>query len=134
MKRENLILVITSLLSILFMTFHLTQDTLHAPVGTAEAGGSTLVAVPVLVIWLYGTLVLAERRSGYVIMLVGSILAFGMPVIHVTGPRGLFAGQFAKYSGAFLFFWTFFVLGVTGIFSFVLSAQGLWGRRSGQSQ
>ena len=131
MKRD-LMLTISSLLSILFMTFHLTQDTLHAPVGMPEAGGSTLVAVPVLVIWLYGTLVLAERRSGYVIMLIGSILAFGMPVIHVTGSRGLFAGQFTKYSGAFLFFWTFFVLGVSGMFSFILAAQGLWGQRSGQ--
>ena len=61
--KHNLMLTITSLLTILFMTLHLTSDTLHARVGTPEAGGSTLVAVPVLVIWLYGTLVLAERRS-----------------------------------------------------------------------
>ena len=103
MKR-NLMLTIASLLSILFMTFHLTQATLHSRAGNPEAGGSTLVAVPVLVVWLYGTLVLAERRSGYVIMLVGSILAMGMPVFHVIGPRGIFMGEFAKYSGAFLFF------------------------------
>src|SRR5438552_12957015 len=57
-------LTITSLLSILFMTLHLTSDTVHAKVGTAQAGGSTLVAVPILVVWLYGTLVLAERRWG----------------------------------------------------------------------
>jgi|SRR5215469_4014978 len=131
MKR-NLMLSITSLLSILFMTFHLTQDTLHASAGNPEAGGSTLVAVPVLVVWLYGTLVLAERRSGYVIMLVGSILAMGMPVIHVMGPRGIFTGEFAKYGGAFLFFWTFFVLGMTGMFSFILSVQGLWRPRRTQ--
>jgi hypothetical protein len=54
------------------MTFHLTGDTLRAQVGTTEAGGSTLVAVPILALWLYGTLVLAERQSGYVIMLIGS--------------------------------------------------------------
>lgn len=125
MKR-NLMLTITSLLSILFMTFHLTQDTLHAHAGNPEAGGSTLVVVPILVVWLYGTLLLAERRSGYVIMLVGSILAMAMPVFHIMGPRGLFTVEFAKYSGAFLFFWTFFVLGVGGMFSFILSVQGLW--------
>ena len=78
--KHNVILAITSLLSILFMTFHLTQDTLHGHAGSPEAGGSTLLAVPILVVWLYGTLVLAERRSGYVIMLVGSILAMAMPV------------------------------------------------------
>lgn len=125
MKR-NLVLIITSLLSILFMTFHLAQDTLHARAGSPEAGGSTLVAVPILVVWLYGTLMLAERRSGCVIMLVGSILAMGMPVMHVMGPRGIFTGEFAKYSGALLFFWTFFVLGMTGMLSFVLSVQELW--------
>lgn len=131
MKR-NLMLTISSLLSILFMTFHLTQDTLHAKAGNPEAGGSTLVAVPVLVVWLYGALMLAERRSGHVIMLVGSILALGMPVIHVIGPRGIFAGEFAKYSGAFLFFWTFFILGMTGMFSLILSVRGLWSLRRGQ--
>ena len=130
--KHNLMLVISSLLSILFMTFHLTQDTLHAKAGNPEAGGSTLVAVPVLVVWLYGTLVLAERRSGHIIMLIGSILAMGMPVIHVMGPRGIFAGEFAKYSGAFLFFWTFFVLGITGMLSFILAVRGLWGLRRGQ--
>ena len=127
-------LTITSLLSILFMTFHFTQDTLHAKVGNPEAGGSTLVAVPILVIWLYGTLVLAERRSGYVIMLVGSILAMAMPVFHVIGPRGIFSGEMAKYSGAFLFFWTFFVLGVTGMFSFILAVRGLWSLRRGKAR
>jgi hypothetical protein len=62
--KYNVMLTVTSLLSIVFMTLHLTSDTVHARVGTAEAGGSTLVAVPILVVWLYATLVLAERRSG----------------------------------------------------------------------
>ena len=127
--KESVMLTIASLLSIIFLTFHLADDIV---LGMEKGGLSNLIAVPILVTWLYGTLVLAERRSGYVIMLIGSILAFGMPVIHVTGSRGLFAGQFTKYSGAFLFFWSFFVLGISGIFSFVLSAQALWGQRSGQ--
>src|SRR5207248_9789388 len=117
-----------------FMTFRLAEDTLLAKVGNHEAGGSPRGAVPVVVVWLYGTLVLTERRSGYVIMLVGSLLAMGMPVIHVIGPRGVFSGGMAKYSGAFLFFWTFFVLGVTGMFSLILSLRGLWGLRRGQSR
>ena len=62
MKRD-VMLTVAPLLSILFVTFHLTSDTVHAKVGTPEAGGSTLVLVPILVVWLYGTLVLAERRS-----------------------------------------------------------------------
>ena len=78
--KHNVMLTIASLLSILFVTFHLTSDTVHAKVETPEAGGSTLILVPILVVWLYGTLVLAERRSGHIIMLVGSLLALGMQI------------------------------------------------------
>jgi len=132
--KHKLTLTITSLLSILFMTFHLTSDTLRARVGTSEAGGSTLVAVPVLVAWLYGTLVLAERRSGYIIMLVGALLALGMPVIHVIGKGGVFRGAIAGSSGPFVFVWTLHALGVTGMFSLILSARELWSLRRGQNQ
>lgn len=124
--KQNVVLIITSLLSILFMTFHLTSDALRARVGSPEAGGSTLIAVPILVIWLYGTLVLAGRRSGYVIMLVGSLIAIGMPVLHVMGAEGVFHVQLAKSNGDFIFVWTLHALGVTGMFSLILSARGLW--------
>jgi len=130
--KQNLMLIIASLLSILFMTLHLTSDTIHARVGTPEAGGSTLVAVPILVVWLYGTLLLAERRSGYIIMLVGSLIALGVPVIHVMGAGGIFRGQIAKSSPAFLFVWTLHALAVTGMFSLILSVRGLWSLRRGQ--
>jgi hypothetical protein len=132
--KHNLMLTISSLLTILFMTLHLTSDTIHARVGTPEAGGSTLVAVPVLAIWLYGTLVLAEQRSGYIIMLVGSILGLGMPVFHVVGAGGVFQGQIARSSPAFLFVWTLHALGVTGMFSLILSVRALWSLRRAKPQ
>ena len=133
MKR-NLMLTIASLLSILFMTFHLTSDTLRARAGTSEAGGSTLVGVPVLALWLYGTLLLGERRSGYIIMLVGSLLGLGMPVIHVMAAAGIFRGQLAKSNGDFLFVWTLHMLGVISLFSLVLSVRGLWSMRRGKAK
>ena len=131
MKQNNL-LTITSLLTILLMTLHLTSDTIHARVGTPEAGGSTLVAVPVLVLLLYGTLVLGERRSGYIIMLIGSIIGMFIPIIHVMGAGGMFHGQIAKSSPAFLFVWTLHALGVTGMFSLILSVRALWRLRRGE--
>jgi len=133
MKRENLMLVIASLLSILLMTLHLTSDTIRARVGTLEAGGSTLIGVPVLAVWLYGTLMLAERRSGHIIMLVGSLIAMGMPVMHVMFAAGIFQGQLARVAPAFLFVWGLHLLGLTGIFSFILAVRGLWGMRGGQA-
>ena len=56
--KHSVMLTVASLLSILFMTFHLTSDTLHARVGTPEAGGSTLDAVPVA-----GELLLRQRQA-----------------------------------------------------------------------
>jgi len=131
---RNLILVVTSALSILLMTVHLAQDVVHAKVGNPEAGGSTLVAVPVLVVWLYGTLVLGERRSGYIIMLIGSVIALGMPVIHTKAAAGFFTGQIANRPDAFWFVWTLHALGVLGMFSLILSIQALWSLRRSSSR
>ena len=132
--KPNVILVITSLLSILLMTFHLAQDTVHAKLGSPEAGGSTLVAVPILALWLYGTLMLSERRSGYIIMLIGSLIALGMPAIHVMPAAGVFHAVLVKSNGDFIFVWTLHALGVLGMFSLILSVQGLWSLRRSQRQ
>ena len=78
------------------------------------------------------TLLLNERRSGLIIMLVGAFLTLGMPVVHVMAPGGIFHGAIARSSPAFLFVWTLHAMGVIGMFSFILSVRGLWGLRRGQ--
>jgi hypothetical protein len=125
--KQSLMLVITSLLSILFMTFHLADDIIR---GMASGRISNLFGVLILVVWLCGTLVLAERRSGYVIILLGSLLGLAVPVIHMMG-KGV-GGEIAKSSGAFFFIWTLIALGVTALFSVILSARGLWSLHWGQ--
>ena len=125
--RHNFMLTIASLLSILFLMFHLTDDTVR---GMEPGTLSDLTAVPILVVWLYGTLRLGERRSGYVILL-GSLLGLIVPVIHMKG-AGV-GGAIAKSSGAFFFIWTLLALGVTALFSVILSGLGPWehlGRRT----
>src|SRR5271167_4597340 len=90
-----------------------------------EPGGvSNMVGVLVLAVWLYGTLVLAERRSGYVIILLGSLLGLVVPVVHMKGAGG--GGAIAKSSGALFFIWTLLALAVTALFSVILSARALW--------
>jgi hypothetical protein len=79
-----------------------------------------------MVVWLYGALVLAERPSGYVIMLLGSLLAFGVPVLHMKGKGVGVASGIAQSSGGFRFVWMLIALGVTGLFSAILSVRGLW--------
>ena len=119
-------LTITSLLSILLFTFHLTDDIIR---GFEKGGVSNLTAVPIFVVWLYGTLVLTERRSGYIIILLGSLLSLAVPVLHMKGKGVGVASGIAKPSGdsgEFFFVWTLIALGVTALFSVILSARGLW--------
>jgi len=119
--KQNVVLTIASLLSILFTTFHVTDDIVR---GMEPGTLSDLIVLPILVVWLYGTLVLAGKRSGYVIILLGSLLGLLVPVIHMKGPG--VGGAIAKSSGAFFFIWTLLALGVTALFSIILSARGLW--------
>ena len=121
MKR-SVMLTITSLLSIILLTFHLSDDIVR---GIEPGGVKNIIGVLMLVVWLYGTTVLAERRSGYIIILLGSILGSGVPVVHMIG-AGLVGGRIANSSGIFFWVWTLIALQVTAIFSFILSACGLW--------
>jgi hypothetical protein len=123
--KHNVMLTIASLLSILLLTLHITDDIVR---GISKAEPSN-IALAVLVVLLYGTLVLAERRSGYVIMLLVGLFAAGMPVIHM---RGAHYGEIAKSTGGFFFVWTLWALGALGGFTFILSARGLWSLRRGQ--
>ena len=120
--KPNVMLTITSLLSILFMTFHLSDDIVR---GMEPGGVKNVIGVLMMVVWLYGTLVLAERRSGYIIILLGAILGSGVPVVHMMG-AGLVGGRIANSNGVFFWVWTLIALQVTAIFSLILSARGLW--------
>ena len=117
--KESVMLTIASLLSILFGMFHLADDIVR---GMSPGGLPNLLAVVICVVWLYGTLVLAERRSGYVIILVASLLLMGIPVIHL---RGVGVGFGTNRSNGLFFVWTLLAMGVTALFSVILSVRGL---------
>jgi hypothetical protein len=123
--KENTVLVVTTLLSLLLLTLHITDDIVR---GISKAEPSN-TALAVFVLFLYGTLVLAERRSGHVIMLLVGLFAAAMPVIHM---RGAHYSEIAKSAGGFFFVWTLWALGGLGGLTFVLSARGLWSLRPGQ--
>ena len=117
--KQTATLVVASLLSILLLTLHITD---HIVRGISKAESSN-TALLVLVVFLYGTLVLAERRSGHVIMLLVGLFAAGMPVLHM---RGAHYGEIARSSGGFFFVWTLWALGGLGGLTFVLAARELW--------
>jgi len=125
MSRHDGFLTITSLLSILLATFHLSDDIVR---GFEPGGFKQVSGILIMVVWLYGTLVLAERRSGYVIMLLGSLLGALMPLAHMRG-AGLVGGRVANSSGQLFWVWTLLALGVTATFSLILSVRALWSRQ-----
>jgi hypothetical protein len=116
-------LTTASLLTILLMTFHLTGDILFR---MSPPGLVNLFAVFVFVVLLCGTLLLAGRRAGYIIIFFGSVLGLVMPVLHMKGTRGVIGGDIGTSGQAFLFVWTLLALGITATFSIILSARALW--------
>ena len=129
--KHTVMLTTASLLSILFFTFHLAGDIVR---GIEKGGISNLAALPIFVVWLYGTLVLAEQRLGYIIMLLGALLGLAVPILHMRGTGVGVGGPIARSSGAFFFVWTLIALGVTALFSGILSARGLWDLKRSRSR
>jgi hypothetical protein len=113
--KANVALRVASLLSLLFMTFHLTDDVL------GQHPGAVKYPIPVIIfaVWAYGTLMLSDRVSGYLIMLLGGLIAAGMIVLHSPG-------TVVNKSGGFFFVWTMFILSITGWLSVILAARALW--------
>ena len=121
--KQTAILPTTSLLSIVFMTCHLADDIAFK---MAPPGLSNLIALLIFVVWLYGTVVLAQRRAGYIIMFLGALMGLLVPFLHMRVSGGMLGGEIGKSGEAFFFVWTLFALGTTSALSLVLSVRGLW--------
>jgi hypothetical protein len=118
MKQTDL-LSVTSILSVLLLALHISQDIVF---GFDRGGLNQLVGVAILLVVLCGAVLLRERTSGKVIMLLGGVIALGMMPIHM---RNGLRPEFLERSGALLFVWTLYVLGVIGAFSVILAVQAL---------
>ena len=118
-------LTVASLLSIVLLPFHIAGD---VDLGLDKGGpGFVYVVVPILIVIACGTLLLSERRSGYIITLLGGLATLGMPIIHHNNG---FTPLIAKAPGGIFFIWTLVALGVTGGLMMIYSARGLWNLRS----
>ena len=121
MKR-NITLTVTSLLAILFFSLHWADEVARGlEPGTLSAAGGFVI----LGVWLSATLAFGERRWGIVLMLLGAILASGVPLLHMQG-KGLVEGRYGANSVLFFWVWTNIALGASGIISAVLAARALW--------
>jgi len=118
----NSIYVRTSLLAIFFITLHYTDDVIRKVRGADQGGSAALIAVLILFVWLYAILMLTERKSGYIISLIVSLLNSIIPIGHLTGMgEEATLGEIATSSGPF-FVWVVIALALTVFPSLVLSA------------
>jgi hypothetical protein len=127
MKR-SVMLTIASLLSIVLLMCHLADDMVR---GISPVGPWLLVTLPLFGGWMYATLVVAERRTGYFVNLLGGLIALSMPVLHL---RRVWSAVGITKPGSFFFLFTLMALGALGIFSIIISVRGLLNPQWGQSK
>jgi hypothetical protein len=120
--RHNRTLVMTSLLSIFLVLFHVSEDIVR---GFEPGGFKHIQTILTMSLWTYGTVALTGRRSGYLLMLLGALLGSLVAIAHMRGP-GLVGGRIANSEGMLLWVLSELLLGVTACVSVVLAAQGLW--------
>ena len=120
--RPAVALTLSSLLSMVLFSFHW-ADEISRGMESGQMG--SIGGIVILVVWLVGTVVLAERRPGYIITLLGGILGVGVLILHMQG-AGLISRIIAGTPGIFFWVWTLITLGVTSALSVVLSVLGLW--------
>lgn len=128
--KNSTLLTITSLLTILFLTFHLSDE-----ITRGMEPGKLNMAIPVLILagWTYAALVLSGRRSGYIILLLGAIIGIGVPIVHMSGTNGLVSSRIANSRAAFFWVWQNFTLGVISACSIILCVRALWSLRKSKT-
>ena len=115
-------LTITALLTVLLSTFHLADDVVR---GIEPGGTANYIGVLIMAVFLYATLMLGDRRSAHVVVLLLSIGCAAVPYLHMTG-SGLVGPRIVNSGAVFFWVWTLLALGATALVSVVLSAQRLW--------
>jgi hypothetical protein len=124
--KQNDLVSITSLLSVPLLALHISQDIVF---GFDPAGLNHLVGVAILLTITCGAALLRERRLGQVIMLFGGVMAIAMLPLHM---RNGLRPEFLQRSGALLFVWTIYLLGIIGAFTVILAVWELLAKRDVQ--
>ena len=122
--KNSTLLTVTSVISILLLTAHVSWEIAH---GMEQGGLNHVIPTVVVGIWLCVAVQFSEHLAGRIFLLLGSILAVGVAVIHWKGGR--VGAEGSKTAGAFWFIWGLYLIGVNGVFSFILSVRALLSRR-----
>src|SRR5262245_15270604 len=111
------LLTVTSLLSLVFLTLHVSDDIAR---GISSLNFASMIAVLVAAMLLYATLTGEGRRAGAVSGLLIGLFALAMPVLHFRGAR---INEIAQSSGGLFFIWTLWALGALGATGMILSVR-----------
>ena len=124
--KNSVMLAITALLAAFLFLIHWADDVIRGldTVNPTNIGGFLILSV-----WLFGPLVLPDRRSGLILAFLSGILAVGVATLHLNG-ASVASAEFPKSIGAFRFILTLYALGAAGTFTMILAARGLWNLRS----
>jgi hypothetical protein len=117
--KQNRLLAGMTLASVVLLALHISQDIVF---GFDRAGLNHLVGVGILLVIACGAVLLPHRRLGQVIMFLGGVVAAGMLPLHM---RNGMRPDFLARTGALLFIWTLYVLGVMGLLSTILAVRAL---------
>jgi len=128
--KDTVTLTVASLLSILLFSLHWADEIAR---GIETGRLSNIGGVAILLVWLCGTLVLAERRSGYIVTLLGSIFGVGVLALHMSG-AGLVSNRIVNTGRVLFWVWTLIAMGTAASLSGVLSVRGLWRLRRSRSR
>jgi len=120
MTNRNVTLTVTSLLSIILFLVHVSDDVAR---GIDRVSAWNLIGVGIFVLWLHGTLTLGNRKSGYIIMLLGGLFGALAGMSHMI--LGVSRTLEKTPDGAMLFVFVLWALVVTATFSVVLAIRGL---------
>ena len=113
--KANALLSITSLLSIVLLTFHLADDVV---LGKDMLDFVRLsIYLPIIALWFCGTLLLMGHRSGYIVGILGALIGLSVVAIHASGATGI--------HGTFLHVWLLIAIGSASLCSLLLAVIGL---------
>ena len=130
--KESSMLTTLSLVSLLFLTFHLTGDIVY---GWEQGKLANLIGVVLIGnVWLYGVLMFRERLAGYIVTLLGGLLSLLVPYVHMSGKGVGVASRLSGHQGHFFFVWSLLALGVIGLFSIILSLRGMLSLRKSRGE
>ncbi len=120
--KESRLLAIASFLAVALLWIHVADDMVR---GLDRVGTRNMFGVLFSVVWLYAALVAQDRRWAKVLLFLLALLGTVVPVLHL---RGGLPQDFLASSGAMLFLFTLYALGITSGLAAVLAGRALFRR------